>query len=106
MKLGPDALELVAARFRALGEPVRLRLLQRLQDGEAQVSELARHIGTTQPNVSKHLKVLQDAGLVVRRQEKTSAFYSIADPVVFTLCELVCSGIRERLAAQVGALGG
>ncbi len=106
LSLGADALDLVAARFRALGEPVRLRLLQRLQEGEASVSELAGHIGTTQPNVSKHLKVLQDTGLVERRQEKNSAFYSIADPVVFTLCDLVCSGIRERLTAQVGALGG
>lgn len=101
----PEALELVAARFRVLGEPLRLRLLQRLMDGECSVSELAATLQTSQPNVSKHLKQLQESGLVSRRQEGTQAFYAVADDSVFALCDLVCSRLQERLAAQANALG-
>ena len=102
----PEALELVAARFRAMGEPLRLRILQQLEAGEMSVSALAARIGSTQPNVSKHLKILQDAGLLRRRPQGNSAYYSIADPMVFELCEMICSRLRERLEAQVGALEG
>lgn len=99
-----EALELVAARFRAMGEPLRLRILQELESGELSVSALAEKIDSTQPNASKHLKILQDAGLLKRRQQGNSAFYSIADPVVFELCDTICSRLRDRLEAQVGAL--
>ena len=102
--MSPEALEMVAARFRAMGEPLRLRILQQLETGEQSVSALALSVGSTQPNVSKHLRILQDAGLLERRQQGTSAFYSIADPMVFELCDLVCSKLRDRLEAQVGAL--
>jgi DNA-binding transcriptional ArsR family regulator len=101
-----EALELVAARFRALSEAIRLRILQILENGETSVSALAEKVGSTQPNISKHLKVLQDVGLVKRRQVGTSAYYSIADEMVFELCEMVCSRLRDRLEAQVGALRG
>ena len=104
--MSAEALELVAARFRAMGEPLRLRILQELEQGESSVSALAERIGSTQPNVSKHLRVLQDAGLLKRRQQGNSAFYSIADPMVFELCEMICSRLRDRLEAQVGALNG
>jgi len=100
----PEALEMVAARFRAMGEALRLRILQQLESGERSVSALALSVASTQPNVSKHLKVLQDAGLVKRRQQGTSAYYSIADPMVFELCDMICSRLRDRLEAQVGAL--
>jgi DNA-binding transcriptional ArsR family regulator len=99
-----EALEMVADRFRALSEAIRLRILQILQNGEISVSTLVEKVGSTQPNVSKHLKVLQDVGLVKRRQVGTSAYYSIADEMVFELCEMVCSKLRDRLEAQVGAL--
>jgi DNA-binding transcriptional ArsR family regulator len=98
-----SALELIAARFRAMGEPLRLRLLQALEAGEASVTALARMVGTTQPNISKHLRVLQQAGLIARRQEGSTAYYSVCDPSVRELCETVCAGVRRRLEAQVGA---
>lgn len=101
----PEALELIATRFRALSEANRLRVLMCLEEGECSVSELGRRIGTTQPNMSKHLKVLQEAGLVTRRQVGNAAFYSVADRTVYELCDLVCSGIRERLEAQARLLG-
>ena len=94
----------MAARFRAMGEPLRLRILQQLEEGERSVSALAEGVVSTQPNVSKHLRVLQDAGLVKRRQQGTSVYYSIADAMVFELCDMVCSRLRDRLEAQVGAL--
>lgn len=103
-RLTREGFELVAARFRAMGEPLRLRLLQELESGEQNVSALATHTGSTQPNVSKHLKILQDAGLVKRRQQGTTVFYSIADAMVFELCDMICSRLRDRLEAQVGAL--
>lgn len=99
-----EALELVAARFRAMGEPLRLRLLHALEGGERSVSALAALVASTQPNVSKHLKTLQDAGLVRRRQQGTSVYYSIADAMVFELCEMICTRLHDRLEAQVDAL--
>jgi DNA-binding transcriptional ArsR family regulator len=65
---------------------------------------LTETVGSTQPNVSKHLRVLQDAGLVKRRQQGTSVYYSIADARVFELCEMIRLRLRDRLEAQVGAL--
>src|ERR1035437_1823208 len=103
-KMPPEAPELVAIRFRALGEPMRLRILQSLESGEMGVSALSETIGSTQPNVSKHLSVLEDAGLVKRRQQGTSVYYSIADARVFELCEMIRLRLRDRLEAQVGAL--
>jgi DNA-binding transcriptional ArsR family regulator len=99
-----EALELVAARFRAMGEPLRLRMLQELEAGEQSVSALAESVESTQPNVSKHLKVLQDAGLVKRRQQGTTVYYSIADAMVLELCDMICSRLHDRLEAQVGVL--
>ena len=101
-----EALGLVAERFRALGEEMRLMILQTLENGEMSVSALAVKVGSNQPNISKHLKVLQDVGLVSRRQMGTNAYYSIADEMVFDMCEMVCSRLRDRLEAQMGALGG
>ena len=95
--LSTDAVELVAARFRTLGEPIRIHLLQALQGGERNVTDLVSAVGSTQPNVSKHLRILQDAGLVGRRQDGNSVYYSIADPTVFALCDAVCSSIGMRL---------
>jgi DNA-binding transcriptional ArsR family regulator len=92
-----ETVELVAARFRTLGEPIRIQLLQALQRGERNVSDLVEAVGSTQPNVSKHLRILQDAGLVGRRQDGNSVYYSIADSTVFALCDTVCSSIGTRL---------
>ena len=102
--LSPEALELVAGTFRVLGEPVRLRILQLLQESEYPVSEIAAKLDTTQPNVSKHLKVLQEAGLVSREQQKNSAIYRIADESVFELCDVVCNRMKSRLRDQINVL--
>jgi len=98
-----EALQLVAARFKVLSDPMRLRILQLLQDGEASVTAITESVESTQPNVSKHLKILQESGLVARRQEGNTVYYSISDPTVFDLCEVVCSSLQERFSAHASA---
>lgn len=105
-KMTGETIELVAGRFKVLAEPVRLRILQALEAGEASVGALAEGLETTQPNVSKHLRILQNAGLVRRRQEGNTAYYSISDPCVHQLCDLVCNSLRDRFAAQAGLFKG
>ncbi len=89
-------LELVARRFRILGEPFRLRILQQLEQHEQTVGELVGSLDASQPNVSKHLQLLYDAGLVTRRRDGNSIVYSIGDPIVFELCKLVCRNEAEK----------
>jgi DNA-binding transcriptional ArsR family regulator len=94
----PDGLvELVAERFRALGEPMRIRLLDRLRQDEASVVDLARGLGSTPQNVSKHLGVLLRAGIVARRKEGNFSYYSVADDAVFELCATVCGSVERNV---------
>ena len=91
-------IEVIAERFRVIGEPMRIRLLDALRDGEATVGELTERLGASQQNVSKHLGVLHQAGIVRREKQGTSVRYSIADDSVFDLCEQVCGGLRQQVA--------
>jgi DNA-binding transcriptional ArsR family regulator len=94
----PDPLiELIAQRFKVLGEPTRLKLLDRLRDGDATVGELQEALGASQQNISKHLGILRDAGMVERTRNGTQVRYTIGDPTVFELCEQVCGGARRQL---------
>ena len=99
-------LDLVARRFRTLGEPYRLRILQELEAGEKSVGELVAALDGNQPNVSKHLQILSDAGLIGRRREGTSIFYAISDPMIFKLCALVCSSEAEKSRREFEELAG
>ena len=99
-------LDLVARRFRTLGEPFRLRLLQELESGEKTVNELVSALDGNQPNVSKHLQLLHDAGLVSRQREGTSIVYAISDPMVFKLCDLVCRSESKKSRLEFEALTG
>ena len=100
-----EGLELVASIFRVLAEPLRLRILHALEDGEMTVSAVTDAVESTQPNVSKHLKTLQEAGLLRRRQAGNAVYYSVADEVVFALCDTVCERVKKRLTVQAGHLG-
>jgi DNA-binding transcriptional ArsR family regulator len=95
--LPDDLAELIARRFRAIGEPMRIRLLDQLRDGEATVGELSAALAASQQNVSKHLAVLADAGILGRRKEGNRVYYRIVDEGVFALCEAVCGSVQEQL---------
>lgn len=99
----PEALNKVAERFKVLAEPLRLRILQTLETAERSVTEITVAVDSTQPNVSKHLKMLQDAGLVGRRQQGNSVYYSIIDESVFDLCDAVCESVSKHLTNQVNS---
>lgn len=94
----------IARRFRLLGEPVRLRLLKVLESGERSVNELAEILQTNQANISRHLASLFSASMLRRRRSGNNVYYSIADPAVFKLCEIMCESAREQMRARLGAL--
>jgi len=93
-RLPPEAIEQVAERFRVLGEPTRLRLLDAMRHGERSVGDLVEAMDAGQANVSKHLRLLHAAGLVGRRREGTTVYYHLSDPSVFQLCDLVCGRLE------------
>ncbi|HEX9036199.1 MAG TPA: metalloregulator ArsR/SmtB family transcription factor [Ktedonobacterales bacterium] len=102
----PDPLiEAIAARFRLLGEPLRLKLLATLADRERSVSELVELTGAGQPNVSKHLAALAQGGLITRRRSGAVALYSISDSFVLRLCDVVCVGVQESASRRAQAYG-
>ena len=103
--LSAELIELIARRFRVLGDPSRIRLLGLLSRGEASVQQLTEMLGTTQQNVSKHLGVLLQAGLVDRRKLGNFVYYSVADESVFALCELVCGSLAEQVESLREVVG-
>jgi DNA-binding transcriptional ArsR family regulator len=103
----PDELvELIARRFRVMGEPMRIRLLDRLREGEASVSELTAALGASQQNVSKHLTVLADVGILGRRKAGTHVYYRIVDEDVLLLCDQVCGSVQRQVHALSELVGG
>jgi ArsR family transcriptional regulator len=94
--LSRPALELVARRFRVLGDATRLALLQALFHGERTVQELCAVTATSQANASKHLALLLEQGLVSRRRDGLFTRYRIADASLQQLCRLVCGSLAER----------
>jgi DNA-binding transcriptional ArsR family regulator len=101
MKILDDrALIHVADYFRALAEPSRLKIINALRDGEHNVGELTELCACSQANVSKHLTLLAQAGLVAREARGTSVYYRIADPTIYQLCDLVCGQLAQHFADQ------
>ena len=96
--------ELVAQRFRLIGEPTRIRLLDRLREAELSVGELTEALDATQQNVSKHLSALHLAGVVTRRKDGNHVVYTIADRSVYALCEMVCGGLQQQADRLTGIL--
>ena len=104
--LSTHALELVARRFAVLAEPMRLRLIHALFEGEKHVNALVEETGGTQANISRHLQTLTQAHVLSRRKEGLQVFYAIADPSIFKLCDLVCGSLEKQLTKQAEAFGG
>jgi DNA-binding transcriptional ArsR family regulator len=95
--LPPEALNQVASYFQALSEPTRLQILNLLRGGERNVGELAQLTGYTSANISRHLALLTQQGLVARESRGTAVFYRIGDESVYALCDLVCGSIARQL---------
>ena len=102
-RLLPEQLQAVARLFAVLSEPSRLMLLQALHGGPLTVNQLVEGVGMKQANVSKHLAVLHDHRLVKRERQGISVCYEIADPLIFSLCDLVC-GKMQRDARTAASL--
>ncbi|MBI5435375.1 MAG: winged helix-turn-helix transcriptional regulator [Planctomycetes bacterium] len=97
-------IDAVAEQFKALGEPARLKLLNRLMESEANVNELAAAAGMSQANASKHLAQLAQAGLVVRSKVGTNAIYSLGDERLRELCDLMCERALQRAQTSLAAM--
>ncbi|BAB75602.1 ArsR/SmtB family transcription factor [Anabaena sp. FACHB-709] len=93
----PTALAPVAEYFKVLSEVSRLQVLCALKSGAKNVTEIIEITQLKQANVSKHLQILAQTGIIKRQPQGVSVFYEIADPIIFELCELVC----QRLALQL-----
>jgi DNA-binding transcriptional ArsR family regulator len=92
------ALQMVSARFKALGDVTRLKLVQILSSGEKSVLELADLTHTSQANVSKHLSILSERGILARRKDGLFVHYRVADQTVHSLCALVCKSLSAGLS--------
>lgn len=99
-----EGLELIAARFRVLGEPSRLKLIRALMGGEMSVGQLTEATLLTQANTSRHLQTLTEAGILGRRKDGLSVIYFIADPGILDLCEHVCGVVQRRHANHAETL--
>ncbi len=88
-----------------LADAKRLRLIDALRAGERSVGELAEALGASYPNVSQHLNVMRDAGLVATRREGTSIYYRLAYPQITQACDIVCDVLRAQLAATAVLAG-
>jgi len=96
----PDDRDAVARRFRLLGEPVRLELLSVLHEhGEMTVGDLVDETGQRQANVSKHLGLMADEGLLARRRDGVYVYYAIQDPTLVALCQLVRGRLNGALSS-------
>lgn len=95
--LSPAVLGMIADFFKVLSEVSRLQIVCTLKRGEKNVSEIIEITGLGQANVSKHLKLLTQAGIVTRTQQGVNVIYAIANPLVFSLCDLVCNSIVTQL---------
>jgi DNA-binding transcriptional ArsR family regulator len=92
-----ELLDLMAEKFRMLADSTRLAILRALMAGEKSVTQVVEETGRGQANVSKHLKMLAEAGLVARRKEGLQVFYRLDDPLVEQLCRLVCETILQEV---------
>jgi ArsR family transcriptional regulator len=97
-----ELLEKTARKFQMLGDPTRLAILRTLMAGERNVTQVVEETCRGQANVSKHLKLLAESGLVRRRKDGLQVFYAVDDPLVEKLCELVCESIVREVEVEVG----
>jgi DNA-binding transcriptional ArsR family regulator len=93
------AANLIAERLRVLGQPLRVKLVDRLAIRATTVHELVDALGTTQQNISQHLGILRRAGLVARQKEGTHVRYQLADPAILPILERTEASLARQLSA-------
>jgi DNA-binding transcriptional ArsR family regulator len=89
--------ETAAELFAMLSTPIRLRILSSLCHKERTVNELLAQVGTTQPNLSQHLSVLYQSGILAKRKEGTQVFYRVQSMKAVALCRSVCTQVAIEL---------
>jgi DNA-binding transcriptional ArsR family regulator len=99
-----EALGLIARHFAALADPLRLKIVHALMNGEKNVNDLVRVTDGLQSNVSRHLNKLIHAGVLSRRKQGAQVFYACADPMIYRLCTQVCGSLEKRLVKQAKAM--
>ena len=102
----PEQIDLIAERFRALGEPARLQIMNALRTRERTVTDLVEVTGLGTANVSKHLQILHASGFVTRRKEGLFVYYALADEDVFRLCDLMCGRLDAEVKTRQRTLAG
>ncbi len=100
IELTPDLLVLIAERFKALGDPSRLAILNVLRRGECHVGEIVERTGLSQANTSKQLKQLHALGFVARRKDGLFVRYRLADRTVIKLCDVMCGKLEAEQVRQ------
>ena len=106
IKLTDALFDQVANRFKALGEPARLRILDALRSGELTVGDLCEKTGLNQANLSKHLQLLHNYGFVERRKEGLYVHYRLANEDVFRLCDIMCGRLEKEMDLRSRLLTG
>jgi DNA-binding transcriptional ArsR family regulator len=90
----------VARYFGVLSEPTRLKILHAICQDERSVSAIVDATGATQTNVSRHLGLMLNAGVVSRRRDGNAVYYRVADPEFVDICRSVCVQIAGRIDEQ------
>ena len=91
------AFKIKADFLKGLAHPVRLQIIEYLKEGEASVGKLVQELGVEQSNLSRHLAVLRDSGVLEARQEKTSVYYAIHDQDIFKILRPIAELLRKKL---------
>ncbi len=95
-KLTRPTLEKLAGIFSAFADATRLAILQELRSGRLSVGELVERLGASQANISKHLKLLHQAGLLAREREGLQVFYRVSEESVYEMCKFACKRLNDN----------
>jgi ArsR family transcriptional regulator len=94
-------LEFKSRIFKVIGDANRLKVLEILRSGESCQCEIIPMIDQSQPTVSRHLKLLEEAGLLKSRKEGTKIFYQVVDEHIFNLIDVIDENMRAMVSKEI-----